>query len=482
VETLNFGECNCEVAVLGKGTLELERKSGTDNATVRSTGTEITISCSTAFGPAHCIYKTNGTGIGTLEGGMSAAILTGGANIPHLTTSFLCTEKAEWDATYVVTKPRPLYVEPEAEAAGETILCAEKATQCPFAKAYGVGTEVSMSLVAGTKTKLKNGLTALECSKSSLTAKVTAVGEKASANIEGLSFEECGCTEFCKSCELKVLSNGTLEFQHINSTDNATARVAGTEVTTNCNTFFGTIHCISSPSDLGTLEGGSVGKLKAASLNVPQSEPSPLCTDEVEWTAEYEVASPKPLYMEPEMEDGTVLCAENVSPCRGKAYGNGTEVKASLVSKTKSKLTTPYNNIECGKSSLTSKVTSTGKTIGASVEALTLEECNCEVKVLAKGTLELEHIVSTTSATMKSTGTEVTTKCETIFGPVHCIYKTEATDLGTLEGGNPAKIKISGANVPFLATDTRCSEGTESAKWDAEYEVTSPKPLFIEPR
>lgn len=178
----------------------------------------------------------------------------------------------------------------------------------------------------------------------------------------------------------------------------------------------------------------------------------------------------------------TVLCAEKASPCpAGRAYGVDTEIEASL-SGTKWKITTTFKTIECAKSSITAKVTSIGETSGTSVEDLAFEECNCTVKVLAKGTLELEQIASTSNATAKSTGTEVTTKCETLFGPVHCIYMTEATDLGTLEGGNPAKVKISGANIPRLTTDTRCNEGTESAKWDVEYEVTSPNPLFIEPR
>jgi len=175
----------------------------------------------------------------------------------------------------------------------------------------------------------------------------------------------------------------------------------------------------------------------------------------------------------------TILCTEAALPCPiAKADGVGTEVKASLVSGTSSKITTSYKTIECGKSSLTAKVTSAGEKIGASVEGLSFEECNCEVKVLGKGTLELEHVAATTSATAKSTGTEITTECSSVFGKIHCIYKTEATDLGTLEGGNAAKLKISEANVPRLATSAFCAE---KALWEAEYEVSSPKPLFVEP-
>lgn len=174
----------------------------------------------------------------------------------------------------------------------------------------------------------------------------------------------------------------------------------------------------------------------------------------------------------------TVLCTEEALPCPiAKADGVGTEIKASLVSGAKSKITTVFKTIECSKSSLTAKVTSSGEKIGAGVEGLSFEECNCEVKVLGKGTLELEHIASSTNATAKSTGPETTVQCNsTPFGNVHCIYKTNATDLGTLEGGSPAKVKVS-AELPRLETNGLCNS---EAKWTAEYEVTSPKPLFVE--
>ena len=175
----------------------------------------------------------------------------------------------------------------------------------------------------------------------------------------------------------------------------------------------------------------------------------------------------------------TILCTEAALPCPiAKNDGAGTEVKASLVSGTKSKITAGFTTIECGKSSLTAKVTSTGKTVGASVETLTFEECNCEVKVLGKGTLELEYIAGSTNATATSTGIEITAQCNSSpFGKVHCIYKTNATDLGTLEGGSPAKVKVS-AGLPRLETSGLCEEKTP---WEAEYEVSSPKPLFVEP-
>jgi hypothetical protein len=357
-------------------------------------------------------------------------------------------------------------------AAADTVLCKEGTSPCPIGKAEGIGAEIKASLVAGTKSKVATEFGAIECGKSSLTAKVTSTDEKIGADVESLSFEEC-------NCEVKVLKKGTLELRHITSSANATTKSTGTEITTKCETIFGPVHCIykTEATDLGTLEGGSPAKLKV-SVELPHLETNTHCKKEASWTTEYEVSSPKPLFVEPEQAQ-TVLCTESAAPCpAAKADGEGTEIKASLVSGTKSKIATEFKTIECAKSSLTAKVTSTGEKIGASVEGLSFEECNCEVKVLGKGTLELEHIAGSNNATTKSTGAETTIKCSTIFGEVHCIYKTEATDLGTLEGGSPAKLKVSVASLPRLTTSGLCKE---IAEWSAEYEVTSPKPLFVEP-
>jgi hypothetical protein len=358
-------------------------------------------------------------------------------------------------------------------AAAETVLCTQSASPCPAAKADGEGTEIKASLVAGTKSKITAGFKTIECGKSSITAKVTSTGEKIGAGVEGLSFEEC-------SCEVKVLAKGTLELEHIAGSANATAKSTGTEVTTECSTIFGNVHCIykTEATDLGTLEGGNPAKLKV-SVELPRLTTSALCNEKSLWEAEYEVSRPKPLFVEPEARHETVLCTESAVPCpAAKADGEGTEIKASLVSGTKSVVDSGGFSMECKKSSITAKVTSTGKTIGTGVEGLSFEECGgCGVSVLKKGTLELEHIASTANATVKSTGTEVTTNCNTIFGTAHCIYKTEATDLGTLEGGNPAKLKVS-VELPRLATSSLCNE---KSLWEAEYEVTSPKPLYVEP-
>ena len=192
----------------------------------------------------------------------------------------------------------------------------------------------------------------------------------------------------------------------------------------------------------------------------------------------------------------TVLCA--AEPTNGNpatkgtvcptnfAYIAGTEIHAVLDPGTgPAKLTTAFKNIECEESTVSGSTENEGsaaETVKGKVATLTFGKCNCEVKVLEEGgkqkagTLEVHWIPDTFNGTLTSNGAEVTANCSTIFGTVHCIYVTENTDLGTLTGGNPATMDIESANIPRLSTSGLCAE---TAKWDAKYEVTSPKPLYV---
>jgi len=103
-----FSECNCEVTVLKTGTLEAHYISGTDNAEVISNGAEVTVTCSTIFGNVHCIYVSNNTGGGIIIGG-SPPIIKFEINVPRLSTSGLCSEKAILDAEFEVLSPTPAF-------------------------------------------------------------------------------------------------------------------------------------------------------------------------------------------------------------------------------------------------------------------------------------------------------------------------------------------------------------------------------------
>jgi hypothetical protein len=146
-------------------------------------------------------------------------------------------------------------------------------------------------------------------------------------------------------------------------------------------------------------------------------------------------------------------------------------------------LTGGFKNIECKKSSVGGKTTNEGgtsETVKGTIETLTFEECNCEVVVVSKGTLEIHNIAGTANGTLTSSGAKVTVNCSTIFGNVHCIYTTNNTDLGTLTGsktlgGKTATMDIT-ATIPQEETNFLCAE---ESVWHAKYLVTSPDYLDV---
>lgn len=96
---------------------------------------------------------------------------------------------------------------------------------------------------------------------------------------------------------------------------------------------------------------------------------------------------------------------------------------------------------------------------------LTWSGCTTTVDTLAPGALEVHHIAGTDNGTLTSSGTEVTIK----FLGVSCLFKTSATDIGTLTGGNPATFDISGT-IPS-PTGGFCPA---SGNWSGAYKVTTP--------
>lgn len=175
----------------------------------------------------------------------------------------------------------------------------------------------------------------------------------------------------------------------------------------------------------------------------------------------------------------TVLCSTNSNPCTGTKYPAGTEVKSNLAAGTKSVLSTEFQKIECSKSTVAGKTSNAGgatETVKGSVETLTFEECNCTVAVLKKGGWEYHWISGGPNATVTWNGQETTVTCSTIFGNVHCIYVTENTHVGTITGGSRAKMHWN-PSWPRLPTNSLCSS---QATGSAEYEISTPDPLFIE--
>jgi hypothetical protein len=114
IEALTFTECNATVTVVQKGSLEIHTRetSATGNGTLTSTGSEVTVE----FIGTHCIFKTNGTDIGTLTGSTATggnATLDIEATIPRTggRSGVFCGSTAQWTGSYKVTNPSDLGVD-----------------------------------------------------------------------------------------------------------------------------------------------------------------------------------------------------------------------------------------------------------------------------------------------------------------------------------------------------------------------------------
>jgi len=195
----------------------------------------------------------------------------------------------------------------------------------------------------------------------------------------------------------------------------------------------------------------------------------------------------------------TVLCqttpvangagTEKATCPEGWAYPKETVIHGVLDPEQHATLTDGEGNkvITCKKSTVKGKTANEGaanETVTGAIEVLTFEECTspflgntaCTVTTVKGGTLELHWIVDTENGTLTSNGAEVTTNCGSIFGTIHCIFTTAKTDVGVLTGGNPATLDAESNKIPQVATNGLCPA---EAKWDAKYEITEPKPLYV---
>ncbi|HKF83819.1 MAG TPA: hypothetical protein VKB23_12775 [Solirubrobacterales bacterium] len=124
----------------------------------------------------------------------------------------------------------------------------------------------------------------------------------------------------------------------------------------------------------------------------------------------------------------------------------------------------------------------TSKTVTGPISSLTWTNCtnNWAVSTLKTGTLEAHNIAGTENGTLTSTGAEVTTKQSTTG--LHCIYSTNATDIGTLTsstatGGN--------ATLDIAATITRTGGSSgffcgSAGTWTGSYKVTTPTTGYVD--
>lgn len=142
----------------------------------------------------------------------------------------------------------------------------------------------------------------ITCSSSTVAGKTTNAGGGSgvavTGNVETLTFTSC-------NCPVTVLKRGTLAVNWT-SGSNGSVTSSGAEVTVNCSTIFGTVHCIytTNNTSLGTVTGsattGKTATMDIASADIPRETTSSLCDKTANWDAKYEVTAPDVLNIDKE--------------------------------------------------------------------------------------------------------------------------------------------------------------------------------------
>lgn len=128
------------------------------------------------------------------------------------------------------------------------------------------------------------------------------------------------------------------------------------------------------------------------------------------------------------------------------------------------------------------KVESHGSSVTAEGKLSALNWTNCEggkATTEQTGTL-IAHAIGSGNATITSTGTRVKTEMSTTFGPIICVYETNATDIGTLTGSAVTK---GNATLDISATILRTGGSSlcgNQGIWTGTYVVKTPELLNID--
>jgi hypothetical protein len=142
--------------------------------------------------------------------------------------------------------------------------------------------------------------------------------------------------------------------------------------------------------------------------------------------------------------------------------------------------------VQCEKTTFTGEQENTGgatETIKIKGTVLTNEECEvpgvCQsatVPTNTQPTLEIHNDGTTPdNGTETVKGFTITAVC----GAITCKYSGEVQPGLTIKGGNPATLIATKAPIPVEDPAKEAFFCGKFAEWDAEYEITTPKPLWI---
>lgn len=282
VTSLSFGECNCGVKTLQKGSFSV-RNAGGGNGTLTLEGVEITTECLTT----HCIWSGADISL-SLKGGEMGSVTAGGVTLQRTggTSGATCGTSGEWTADYTVTKPEPFYAEPAPPPS--TVICKTATNPCTGGT-YGSGTVVAAGLKSGSKSILHPPFGDIECSTSSIEGEIAnagGTGVTVSGALSAFTFASCNAT-------VTTLKKGTFSITSPNE-GSGTLTLEGFEITVE---FIGT-HCIFGGGASLSLKGGEMSSFGTATLSRTKGRSGVFCGSTAEWTVEYTITKPEPLYVE----------------------------------------------------------------------------------------------------------------------------------------------------------------------------------------
>ncbi len=369
-----------------------------------------------------------------------------------------------------------------ASSASATTLCGENEDPCPEEQIYATGTNFEAVPETATTAYLNTNAIDIECKTSKPSGKLV----ESNASIEEWPFA-CnrvgGGGAACASVTtLGLPYNAT--FQPTGLGDGTMTLGLNTQVTCapagiNC-TFI-------SAKPTTEVEGGTPAILNFASGQLVPKGAS--CPKEAEWTAEYKVLSPEPLFLVSEPV-APVLCKEDKAPCPvGEILGTGTTIKASLAATFKFVYT--YEKVpkepSCTESTMEGKTTTeTGNPIIGEVTSLTFGQCAggaCAIEALGLPyRMEIERTSDgseTLTLRKKNTGPPaVKIKCGGLFE--NCAYETTELTFN-VQGGAPAKFywptKVGLTGSSLFCSTTATWEGI--AGQEINYKITTPNPFYV---
>ena len=173
--------------------------------------------------------------------------------------------------------------------ASADVLCTEAKTPCP------AGKRVSEIHAVNTKTvKITTGYNTIECTGSTITGVVTADGGAGVPVEMALStYTLTGC-----NCSVTVVEKGTFKINQIGGTNNGAITSNGTEITTSCNTVFGTVHCLYGTENtaLGEIVGAAESFLVMEEDHLLWAT-NVLCSEKAQLDAQYTITNHNAVYV-----------------------------------------------------------------------------------------------------------------------------------------------------------------------------------------